>query len=270
MAENFSWVLFHALVVAKVYDPDDPMKWRYEVIDGGHRLRAVFLREDITHVPCMIFDISTIEQCAQTFLNTNLLQTRVHTIQTYLSAIEAKDPRALKIQEILNDHGLRVVNGGRAGDTINCVGILDWCAAISEESLREALTWCVLQDWDRPIPYKILKGLFFLHHHSKPKYDVISTYGDYLAEYPLDHIVLTLNNFKSEFAETSASKWSEALTQLINRSRGMKGKRKLRAPSRIKPKKRKKKTNEQVQDNSRDRSKDRVPDQEQGLWVRGD
>lgn len=100
IARNFNWTIHGALIVS---ESEDGSLW---VIEGGHRLRAALLRDDIQYIPCLVFSISKVSEEAAAFYNmNNATRKNVTPFERHKAGIAAKDPLALMVEDTITKHG---------------------------------------------------------------------------------------------------------------------------------------------------------------------
>jgi hypothetical protein len=99
IAKDWDWKLYGVLSV--ILRPDGSL-WVY---DGGHRCRAAFLRDDITELPCMVFEVEDKTDEARAFLGTNMLKTFVSAYHKHRASVITREPVALAAQAILDKYG---------------------------------------------------------------------------------------------------------------------------------------------------------------------
>jgi len=100
IVENFNWSMFAPIMVASVGGN------KFAIVDGQHRATAAALC-GVDKVPCAVIEALRGEQAAA-FRAINANTTRLHTVQLHHAAVAAKDPRALKIAEVVKKAGVRI------------------------------------------------------------------------------------------------------------------------------------------------------------------
>ena len=103
IARDWDWKLFGTL---SVIIRKDGTFWVY---DGGHRCRAAFYREEITELPCMVFEGEDEKTEAKAFIGTNTMKSVVSAYYKHLAAVKTGEPIALAAQSILEKHGYFMV-----------------------------------------------------------------------------------------------------------------------------------------------------------------
>lgn len=158
LARDWSWVACGALVVTR-------RDGEYWVIDGQHRLLAAQSRSDITHLPCVLFDLSDIELEARGFLDLNANRKPITAVEKQNALVVAGDEIAVFVHDEIARNGLDVSGSTKAAGTIHAVG---WCIKHARED-REAFIVVLrlaaeLSAKDRaPVRERLLDGLSYIH-----------------------------------------------------------------------------------------------------------
>lgn len=96
----------------------------YEVIDGQHTAIAAASHPEITTIPAIVVEASSVAQRANAFVGHNRDRLNISSLQMHHSAVAAEDPAALELQAVCDAAGVRILrtlpsNGHwEAGDTI--------------------------------------------------------------------------------------------------------------------------------------------------------
>lgn len=106
------------------------------VPDGMHRSDVALDRADVQYVPAILFEEDDLEtpdgadipsdsgqKEAEAFLNINTCRGALKAIDKYKALLVVGDPKALRMESLLQEAGLRV-SSGRAHGTIRCVATL--------------------------------------------------------------------------------------------------------------------------------------------------
>lgn len=99
IARDWDWKLFGTLSVIM---RKDGTCWLY---DGGHRARASFLRDDITELPCMVFESADEKTEAKAFIGANTMKSVVSAYHKHRASVKTGEPIAMAAQSILDKHG---------------------------------------------------------------------------------------------------------------------------------------------------------------------
>lgn len=96
IAMNYDEVAFGALTVIQY--PDGSL----HVADGGTRLSAALLRDDIDQVPCMLYVGLTHVEAADTFMRINMNRRRLNTVQQQQAGEFAGHSLETRVREVLD------------------------------------------------------------------------------------------------------------------------------------------------------------------------
>lgn len=105
ISREFDWALFGVLLVSKCDDG-------YYVVDGGHRLRAANRREDITDIPCIVFNLDDVSDEARVFFEFNVQRKSVNTFDRHKAALKANMEIAQKAESLVKKYGYIFTKGG--------------------------------------------------------------------------------------------------------------------------------------------------------------
>lgn len=154
IASEWSWIGCGALIVALRNNA-------YWVIDGGHRALAAMRRSDIDSLPCLVFEIESVQQEAKGFMLSNVNRKPITATERHRSMVTAGDTVAQKIEELTRQAGRRV---GKSSDayTMNCVTTLGRCLLIDEETTREIWPLVILLCDGHPMYGNLIKGIFYV------------------------------------------------------------------------------------------------------------
>lgn len=154
----WSWVALGALVVGE-------RGGEFWVIDGQHRAAAAKRRLDITHLPCVVFQTSDVQQEARGFLTIQMNRKAVTAVAKQKAMVTAGDEVAVLVQKHLQALGLKIKQNATNAGEIKCVA---WChkrASDDVESFKKILGFgaelCVKDDM--AVSERVLEGLWVLN-----------------------------------------------------------------------------------------------------------
>lgn len=139
IAAGFDWSFFAPVIVAPAADSND----FYLIIDGQHRTTAAKLIGE-KQVPCSVVSAGLAKQAAA-FAAVNGTITRVHTLQMHRSAVAARDPRALALEQIAIEGKTRILasptpaNAMKPGDTMAIASLRGCAERFGREQLVRTL-----------------------------------------------------------------------------------------------------------------------------------
>lgn len=129
MSKEWSWAAFAAISVAFRDD-------MYFVIDGQHRVAAALKRADITDLPCVVFDLSSVAEEAVAFLKTNQSRQALRTNQIIPALTTIGDPAAMLVSKLVKDSG-RSLSCSSNATQVGCVRALLLWAKTSGDKLEK-------------------------------------------------------------------------------------------------------------------------------------
>lgn len=100
IAQFWNWDLCQPLVVARRSGGE------LFVIDGQHRLQAAKLRGDITQIPCVIVEYTSVADEAASFVHLNQQRRPLSAVDVFKAAVASEDPVSMQIAEALGEAGL--------------------------------------------------------------------------------------------------------------------------------------------------------------------
>lgn len=155
IAAKFSWSAFQVLSVTKAGGG------KYRVIEGGHRTRAALKRDDVDMLPCMVFEMDTVENEAKAFLEVNVNRMPMRAVDRHKAYITAGDDLAIKVEAYVTVVGRRI-ESNQGATSISCVNELRRCIAEDENAFCRV--WPLIADLceGKKITRDIVLGLFWL------------------------------------------------------------------------------------------------------------
>lgn len=158
LTKDFNWRAFGAVHVA--LRPDG--KWF--VFDGQHRVLAAIRRSDVKLLPCMVFELDTVEEEAESFLSVNTCRRPIGSLAKHKARVTASDPVALFLERCFSDLRLTVINTAACGGHIKCLTICYKLAAVDQDTFFDVLRLASDLSYAENVPVKesLLSGLFWL------------------------------------------------------------------------------------------------------------
>jgi hypothetical protein len=158
LTKDFNWRAFGTVHVA--LRPDG--KWF--VFDGQHRVLAAMRRSDVKFLPCMVFELDTVKEEAESFLSVNTCRRPIGSIAKHNARVAASDPLALFLDRCFSDLRLVAANTATYGGQIKCLTICYKLAAADKDLFRDVLRLVSDLSYAENVPVKesLLSGLFWL------------------------------------------------------------------------------------------------------------
>jgi hypothetical protein len=161
MSARWSWVACGTLTVGMRAG----QAW---VIDGQHRLAAALRRSDITNMPCIVFDLDSIQDEARGFLSSNTLRKTMTAVDKFRASVVAGDEAAIQFAKLCDELGLTIT---ATGNSPNSLKAATWGRDRMEESpsdTRIVLTLAAdiaLADGIH-VSERLLQGLWYIHRNT--------------------------------------------------------------------------------------------------------
>ena len=215
IASEWDWKLYGVLSV--VLRPDGTL-WVY---DGGHRCRAAFLRDDITELPCMVFEVGDRIDEARAFLGTNLIKTFVSAYHKHRAGVMTGEPVAKVAAAILNKHGYTAATAGRKTE-LAAINTLQKIAKEDAETAERVFGACVVlagknQD---AITGNVLEGLFRCAKKLEGKADILANgHLEKLAKETLPGIEAAIRRERHIAGKGGATIAAKAILDLLNKGK---------------------------------------------------
>ncbi len=158
-AKNWSWVACGAISIALRTERGKTEFW---VMDGQNRVAAALLRDDIEELPCLCFEVESLEEEATGFVEINLHRGAPNSTDKYRAMLVARDRVALEIDALIKRHTARVVAGYSAGTTVSCVGVLLMLWKANPQVLERIFPLAVELMEGHPFHRDVVSGLYWL------------------------------------------------------------------------------------------------------------
>jgi hypothetical protein len=162
IAKNWSWVGCGAILVA--VRPDGT----WFVFDGQHRVLAARKRSDVLTLPCMVYECESVQQEAVGFLVSNDHRKPVTAIGKFKSLVMAEDEIAVRVREVLEQHGLELCKTATKPGQIKCVRRCQFMCSTNATSFERCLALAAEAcEGECAIQEDLLMALFGCHQKHK-------------------------------------------------------------------------------------------------------
>jgi hypothetical protein len=91
------------------------------IVDGQHRALAAAARDDVTDVPCMVFEWDSLTREAMAFVKANTTAKNATPYERHRGLLRAGEPTAVKADEIVREHGYEFSPDGKTRRSIAAV-----------------------------------------------------------------------------------------------------------------------------------------------------
>lgn len=214
ICKEWSWVSCGALTVARRENG-------LFVVEGQHRLAAAMKRFDIVKLPCVVFEVESIKQEAQGFLDANTKRKAVTVLDKHLAGLVAGNPRAAKLDGFFNLVGFVPVSpygGTGQGGTIRCIAAASTVMeSMPEKKFVQMLRICYKLSVaeDTPIDSSVLRGLGYLYANWKG--EIPQKLEDRILAKGMEQLKLASNKAAVFFGLTGERVWGEGMLTEINK-----------------------------------------------------
>lgn len=166
IASEWSWIACNSLTLAR--RPDGTL-W---AIDGQYRKLAADKRSDIIDLPCLVFDVTSIEEEAAGFISANTVRGPVKASEKFKAACVKGDKICLEVKAMIEAQGYSI--GAAKSFGIGCIGaVLGGYQIDKEVAIRAWKVCCDVHAGDR-IDEKLWGGLFYLERFLKIQKDSVN------------------------------------------------------------------------------------------------
>lgn len=160
LANEWSWIPCGTLAVSLREDGE------WYVMDGQHRLLAAMKRDEITEMPCMVYDVETVKDEAKAFLTMQTNRRPISSVDKFNALLMTESHVARVANELIIVTGRKVQRGKSAGG-FRAVQVVMDCVAENEAVLRKV--WPIIIELcgsDHVMGQSLISGLWFLQCHT--------------------------------------------------------------------------------------------------------
>jgi len=213
MAREWNWMLCGALCVS---ERGDGSLW---VVYGGHRTRAVFYRDDITHVPCLIFKHVEVKNEAGAFVDEATKINSISVPARLKAAIVSEDPVAVATNTIIESNGYKATqSSGPFG--FSAVGTLWRIVKKEHDMAKRVFGTCADMAGGGTIHGEVLGGLFLLATRVKDQADILTgKWLDRLTEVGMDTLSEEIRRKKVLVGRGGETIAAQAIMAVLNKRR---------------------------------------------------
>lgn len=214
IARNWDWLLIGTISVILREDQS------YWVFDGGHRTRASFYRDDITHLPCMVHIMDDLSDEAKAFVARNTMITNVSSFDRYRASVCAGEPTACQVAELLKSLNIEVIDGaGSSKYQLMAIGAVQKMVARNVVLARRVIEFLMSIECDKSLPSSVLLGVFMLCDRMQSKVDILRDYGEKLGGYGVRGLETKIRQFVTEIGRGGEMMYAKAILDLVNKGK---------------------------------------------------
>jgi len=217
IAANWDWPACGVILVGQREDGS------YYVIDGGHRVRGSFYRDDIYMLPCLVFEFDSVSDEAKAFLRRNTSPTMVKSHDKFRAGVTGKIPEALAAKRILDKYGYKLKVHGGGKKAFAGIAALQRLVSVDEELTDRVFGICATIAEDEHFSSMVLQGLFEFAKKFRDRDVLCNGFVDKLARVGATGCDAIIKRFFLEVQAGGAVNAARAITRFYN-----KGKRKGR------------------------------------------
>ncbi len=155
IASDFNWNIFGVIVVATTENG-------LYVVDGGHRLRAALLRDDINKLPCMVFDMGGSVEEARAFWAIQVHRRNVTPFDNHKAALHAGIEIAVLGERLIRKHGYEFTASQPRGLQTRAVKTVYWMIERGKNIADRAMDMLAKVAQGTPIGNQELKAIFYI------------------------------------------------------------------------------------------------------------
>jgi hypothetical protein len=211
IARSWSWVACGAIIVGQ----RDGKLW---AIDGQHRVLAAMKRDDITTLPCLVFNTTGQREEAKGFLDVNGNRKPIGAIAKFRASVVAGDETAIYVKHIIEKHSITITgSGGGSPGQIKCVALCMRMASIDRERFVRAFSFTV----------KLCSEAMFIHERILAAINYIDTHcenglddkrlSSRLMDAGPGRLLEGANRASSYFAQGGTAIWAQGFLDVINK-----------------------------------------------------
>lgn len=220
MSASWNWRSFSVL---SVFEREDGSFW---VFDGGHRLQAALLREDITLLPCMVHKMSngdfgrSEEEEAKGFLHINKTKNTVSAVDEHRAAVLANDEVSLHAQRILSKYGYRTQNTGHGTYCFAAIGTFKQLVQEDIHLAEKVFSVCASIAQGGKVAGETLDAIFRCQKKLNGIADILSgNHLERLKSYAMIEIEKAIRQHAAIYAKGGGAIGALAILSLLNKKR---------------------------------------------------
>jgi hypothetical protein len=158
IASEWSWLACGCLIVGLRDD-------EFRVIDGMHRLMAARKRDDISDLPCLVFEVDDARAEALGFLRVNTNRKPMTMREKWKGLSFVGDNVARTAAELAAQSGRKIAKHSDS-TTISCVSAVMRCVAEDEAATRRIWPLVVEVCRDQPLHGQLLAALHYIERNA--------------------------------------------------------------------------------------------------------
>jgi hypothetical protein len=189
-------------------------------MDGQQRLAAAKGRDEITHIPCLVwYDIETVAEEASLYIDIAKNRKMITTVETHRAMVAKNDPVALKLQKLAESSNRILASHSHAHTKrgIICVGAVRKWIEDAEEIVYKVYPIVDQICDDRILHSRIFEGMCYLEQHLISGSLSDRRAADRLLKVGHDALLGAINNAMVAFVAGGAKVWAIGILQALNK-----------------------------------------------------
>ena len=211
IARNWDWLLCGVL---RVVMREDGTFW---VVDGQHRTLGALHRDDITFLPCMVFEVEGLSAEASAFVGANTRKSTVSGWVKHKAGLVAKEPTAVRADELVRSVGYSIDTVPNGRNTVRCIMTLHRMIVRNEEAATRAVKLAAEIANGDYMMHTVLEGLFWIGIHTDDIWK--ATHRNRLIGLGQEVIDNEISKRRMIVGKGGQKLYGEAITMLCNKQR---------------------------------------------------
>lgn len=210
IAKQWDWVACGAIAVS-MRDSD-----KFYVIDGQHRVLASLEIEEITTLPCIVFELGSVSKEANGFLTGQTVRTALTAVDKHRAMLAISDPVAIKTQELIDATGRNI---GKTNGDINCLYAIHRAVKYYPEAIERL--WPLIDEicQGNRITQRIVGGMVHLETSLIDESLLDGRNKKKLLECGYSEIVDAMAKASAYHADGGTRIWASGILKMINHKR---------------------------------------------------
>ena len=211
IASDFQWPLFGALVVAR------RSGWnKFAIMDGGGRWSAAMRRSDVSSVPCVVFDMTSLSDEAKAFLGLNKNRKPVTVVNQLNALVLSGDMHAAFVLALVKNAG-RTVGSHSGPNTVRCIRNLIDLSKQNRDRLDRIWPLIAQLCAGEQITEVVTDGLFYVDAYMKEGSITDTRWRDRILRVGYHEIITGAKRAAALYAKGGARVWATGMVDAINK-----------------------------------------------------
>jgi hypothetical protein len=212
IASEFSWPAFGVISVAKRTDGS------LFVFDGHHRTEAAKLRPDITHIPCIVYEMDSLQDEAKAFIMANTNRGAVTAKSKHVAEVTAEVEPAQYVDMLIRESGRTLSAKTSSPSTIACVRKIRNLVDRDRDIITRI--WPVICEVTRGhiMHERLVGALFYIEEHM-PDGDslTMARWRSRLSKIGATELMLGINRASAFYSRGGDKVFAEGVLQAVNK-----------------------------------------------------